>query len=247
MILLAKRWNGHTDPKGYWVSEKLDGHRSVWDGEKFISRGGNVIKAPRWFTEDFPKERIDGELWAGRGNIHKVGSLHGSREGDWHHVIYAVFDVPDHPGMFEDRLQHAKRILDHTPHGIVIPFWKCQSKGHLLQKLEEVVKGGGEGLMLRKPKSKYEAKRSDTLLKVKKKFDEEAVVIEHVEGTRPGLCGSLKVMTKDGRIFKVGSGITESMAHNPPHIGAIITFEYELVTKDNIPRSASFIRVRKDL
>jgi DNA ligase-1 len=162
-------------------------------------------------------------------------------------VIYGVFDAPDYPGVFEDRLQHAKELLNHTSYAIVIPFWKCQGREHLLHKLEEVVKGGGEGLMLRKPKSKYEKKRSDTLLKVKKKFDEEAVVIEHVEGTRPGLCGSLKVITKDGRIFKVGSGITEEMAHNPPPIGSIITFEYELVTKDNIPRSASFVRVRKDL
>lgn len=247
MMLLAKRWNGATDPKGWWVSEKLDGWRCLWDGKRFISRGGNVITSPSWFTKEFPREKLDGELWAGRGNFHKVGSLHGSRESDWKQVIYAVFDAPEHPGVFEERIQHAKNILDHTTHAIVLPFWQCKSKHQLLEKLEEVVGSGGEGLMLRKPRSRYEKRRSDTLLKVKKKLDGEAVVIEHVEGTRPGLCGSIKVMTKDGRIFKVGSGITEAMAHNPPPIGTVITYEYDMVTKDNIPRTAVFLRIRKDL
>jgi DNA ligase-1 len=33
---------------------------------------------------------------------------------------------------------------------------KCQGTDHLVQTLAEVEKVGGEGLMLRKPKSKYE-------------------------------------------------------------------------------------------
>src|SRR6266436_4153166 len=31
-LLLAERWDGATDPAGWWLSEKLDGVRAYWDG-----------------------------------------------------------------------------------------------------------------------------------------------------------------------------------------------------------------------
>jgi DNA ligase-1 len=158
-----------------------------------------------------------------------------------------VFDSPRFREVFEGRIQHAREIVTGAAHAEVIPFWRCTGKAQLLQKLDEVVAAGGEGLMLRRPGSRYERKRSNTLLKVRKKYDDEATIIAHVEGTRPGLCGALMVINKQGKVFKVGSGITEKIAHNPPPIGTIITYEYELLTKDGIPRPASFLRVRKDL
>lgn len=46
------------------MSEKFDGIRALWNGESLVSRQGNVIKAPHWFTEGFPKGIVlDGELW----------------------------------------------------------------------------------------------------------------------------------------------------------------------------------------
>ena len=251
-ILLAKKWDYNTDPTGWIVSEKLDGFRAVWNGEKFISRGNNVISCPSWFAKGFPKETLDGEIWAGRNGFEKVASAaKGSRDRDWNTVVFAVFDAPDVPGGFEKRIAHAQKILDGAVHAIVIPFWICKNRTELLQKLDEVVAGGGEGLMLRKPGSRYERKRSNVLLKVKMWHDAEAMVIGHVEGTRPGLCGSLKVVSvsddsgvKKGTIFKVASGMTERMAVDPPPVGTIITYKYEILSKDGIPRPATFLRVR---
>src|SRR5680860_547118 len=34
----------------YWVSEKLDGVRAYWDGERLWSRRGNPFQAPDWFV-----------------------------------------------------------------------------------------------------------------------------------------------------------------------------------------------------
>lgn len=255
-FLLAKKWDYNTNPTGYVCSEKLDGFRAIWDGGKFISRGGNVITCPAWFTKGLPKETLDGEIWAGRGGFEKVASaINGSRERDWQTVVYAVFDAPAHPGGFEKRIAHAKKIVDNALHAIVIPFWICKSKAELHQTLDKVVAEGGEGLMLRKPSSLYENKRSNTLLKVKKWFDAEAIVIGHVKGTRPGLCGSLKVISvsdnsgacevKKGTIFKVASGMTEQMGHNPPPIGTEIIYKYELLSNDGIPRPATFVRIKE--
>ena len=244
MVLLAKRWNRDINPAGWWVSEKLDGYRAYWDGTRLLSREGNLIKAPEFFTRNFPKIPLDGEVWAGRGGFETVAStVKGSKDKNWYSVKYAVFDAPGIKCPFEERLKATKIVVE-PPFSFVLPFWKCTSRAQLEAKLDEVVNGGGEGLMLRKAGSKYEDKRSDTLLKVKKWFDDEGCVIEHVPSKEyPSMTGSLKVITKEGKIFKVG-GLDLAMMNNPPSIGTIITYKYHLLTKDGIPRPASFLRVR---
>lgn len=251
MVLLAKRWNTSINPVGYWISEKIDGFRGVWNGTQLLSRNGNVIHAPKWFTRDLPKIALDGEIWAGRGGFEKVASaVKGSRENDWRSVVYAVFDAPEYKDLFEGRIQEAKRVLENkTAHALVIPFWMCLSRKQLEEKLNEIVNGGGEGIMLRRARSRYENARnnndrSDTLLKVKKWFDAEAAVI----GYEPSeanlkLCGALKVITPDGRTFKV-SGFNMVVANNPPPIGTIITYRYTLLSKEGIPRPAVYERIR---
>jgi DNA ligase 1 len=250
--LLAQTLNELIDPKGWLASEKLDGFRSYWNGRQLFSRNkdgglGNVFHAPSWFIKDFPNEPLDGELWAGRGKRDLVASaVKGSRERDWQNIQYATFDVPEFKGPFEKRLKHLQLIFRAT-HGIVLPFWVCTGRAQLLKRLDEIVDAGGEGIMLRKPGSKYEGKRSHTLLKVKKWFDAEAWVVGHVEGTRPGLCGALMVVNGEGKKFKVASGLTEKMAKNPPIIGTVITYRWNTLTKSGIPNPASFGGIREDL
>jgi DNA ligase-1 len=75
--------------------------------------------------------------------------------------------------------------------------------------------------MLRDPASFYERKRSKTLLKVKSYNDDEAVVIGYEDGSGKidGSVGALKVKTKDGMQFFVGSGLSHNDRRNPPGIG----------------------------
>ena len=250
-FLLANRWDRTLNPKGYWVSEKLDGHRAHWNGRHFRSRDaegnfGRIIEPPKWFIQGLPTEALDGELYAGRGEIGKVTSaVSGKRELDWKAINYSVYDAPDYLQGFEQRIKYAQIVLSRAVNAKVIDFWICDSKAQLLEQLDKIVAEGGEGLMLRRPGSRYEKKRSNTLLKVKKRFDAEAVVIGHVEGTRPGLCGALLVMNAKGEKFKVASGMTEAMAKNPPPISTVITYEWELLTKEGIPRPAIFGRIRQ--
>ena len=65
-VLLAETWDGVLDPRGWWMSEKLDGVRAYWDGSKLLSRLGNVLHAPDWYVACLPPMPLDGELWAGR-------------------------------------------------------------------------------------------------------------------------------------------------------------------------------------
>ena len=77
--------------------------------------------------------------------------------------------------------------------------------------------------------SKYERRRSKTLLKVKTFYDEEAIVVGHADGTGrvAGMCGSLLCETPDKRRFKVGSGLSDAQRRDPPAVNAVITYRYQ--------------------
>lgn len=59
------------------------------------------------------------------------------------------------------------------PYARVVKHDKCKGKAHLEEELERVEDLGGEGLMIREPRSKYVNGRSHTLLKIKTFHDAE--------------------------------------------------------------------------
>jgi DNA ligase-1 len=48
------------------MSEKLDGVRCYWDGNKLYTRNGNETFAPPEWIAKLPSTPLDGELWSGR-------------------------------------------------------------------------------------------------------------------------------------------------------------------------------------
>ena len=251
-LLLAEKYHEDIDLGAYWVSEKLDGVRAFWDGEKLISRGGNAFATPSWFTADFPPIPLDGELWVGRGQFEGTASIvsrHTPHEG-WRRVRYMVFDLPDDPGTFDVRLQNLHAAVAASPNEFlaVIPQYKIPGHKALLEKLDTVVADGGEGLMLHRGDSRYRSGRSMDLLKLKRFDDAEGVVIAYNpgQGRLAGLLGSVTVRTAQGAIVKIGSGFTDDERKNPPPIGATITFKHQGFTASGKPRFPVFWRVRND-
>jgi len=244
--LLAETYENQ-NPTGWWISEKLDGVRAIWDGSNFRTRNNNILHAPSWFKASLPKERLDGELWLGRGEFQKTISIVRKFNPDdgWRNITFKVFDAPDAPGDFEDRNQHLHKII-HTmgAHVQIVQQILCLYKSHMEEQLDRVVKVGGEGLMLRKPHSQYEAQRSNTLLKVKPFHDMEVTVVGHTagKGKHKGVLGALICELK-GKTFNVGGGLTDEERTSPPAIGETITIKYQSLTKAGIPRHASFVRV----
>ena len=57
----CKEYYINQPPINWWASEKLDGIRAIWDGEKFLSRGSANGAAkvysyvPKWFEDLIPK------------------------------------------------------------------------------------------------------------------------------------------------------------------------------------------------
>jgi len=136
-----------------------------------------------------------------------------------------------------------------APHARVLDHARCDGIVHLREELARVEGLGGEGLMLRQPGSKYIAGRSSTLLKVKTFHDTEARVIGHAPGTgkHKGRLGALVCELPSGARFNVGTGFSDAEREAPPKLGAVITFRYQELSEDGVPRFPSFVGERIDV
>ena len=253
-LLLAQPWQPGTDLADWWVSEKYDGVRGFWDGSALRTRGGERIAAPPWFTAGWPATPLDGELWAGRGGFEQAQSAVARQSPDdaaWRRLRYMVFDLPAHPGTFDERLPVLRATVAaiDQPWVIAVPQQRVASAARLQALLREVVGGGGEGLMLHRGSSHYRAGRGDELRKLKPHDDAEARVIAHLpgRGRHAGRLGALWVQTPEGRRFALGSGFTDAQRADPPPVGSWVTYRHRGVHPGSgLPRFASFLRVRAD-
>ena len=252
-LSLANVYRDNVDLKAYWVSEKLDGVRAWWDGEALYSRRGNRFNAPAAFVEGFPGVALDGELWMGRGTFERLSGIvrrQPTREDAWRGVRYMVFDLPDHPGTFDQRLARLREMFGTTETSTIalVEQFRVADDAGLMAVLNRIVASGGEGLMLRKGDSYYRRGRSNDLLKLKIHQDAEAVVVAHLpgQGKYTGMLGSLLVEMPDGRRFRLGTGFSDEMRRRPPPVGTTVTYRYYGKTSNGIPRFASFLRIRPE-
>lgn len=257
LVLLAKEYDAekHGSHVGYWCSEKLDGVRAWWDGEQFWSRTGNLFYAPSWFREQMPKNCIlDGELFIGRKQFKQTVSIVKSHSMSrrWEELTYMVFDIPSEKNKpYEERLAIITEMCKTERKNMrLVESHKLTEKDDIVKMLKDVEELGGEGLMLRKAGSLYIGKRSDTLLKIKTFFDDEAKVLGYVsegKGRLAGMTGSLHVIDRHGIEFDVGSGMDDETRMHPPEIGSIITFRYQEKSADSgRPRFPVYVGIAID-
>ncbi|KAL5022797.1 hypothetical protein ScPMuIL_001952 [Solemya velum] len=255
-VLLAHKYEGsNVNPKGWWMSEKLDGVRAFWNGRCFYSRLGNAFLAPHWFTKDLPVDmHLDGELFGGRGKFQSTVSIvkNGQGEEAWKKIKYFVFDAPHiEKQPFEKRIAAIQEYFDENQpqYAVNVEQEKCKGKEQVEEELKRVIKLGGEGLMIREPGSKYERRRSHTLLKIKKFYDAEAIVIgyEPGKGRFHNAVGALRCKMACGKIFKVGSGMTDKDHHHPPKVGTIITYKFQEYSNSGSPRFPTYLGIRIDM
>lgn len=121
-------------PIGWYMSEKFDGQRAIWDGAKFVSRGSPQSEprvypyVPIWFIALMPPGiALDGEFFIGRGKFTEATSIlrttlkeESSRKSSdnsimdldkrWISIKYQVFDTPNSEP-FEDRQELLEKII----------------------------------------------------------------------------------------------------------------------------------------
>lgn len=251
-LLLAQDYQDNIDVSQYWVSEKLDGVRAYWDGKQLISRGGNIIQAPAWFTADFPPRPLDGELWLARQQFAQILSTVSKQQpvsSEWQQLAYYIFELPQAEGTFTERIRMMQLLVQqqNSPYLQVVPQFRVADRATLLATLTQLEQAGAEGLMLHHQDAHYKTGRSADLLKLKTYQDAEATVIGYRpgRGKYQGMVGALIVRTPEGLEFAIGSGLTDALRQTPPAIGSEITYRYNGYTSNGIPRFARFLRERQ--
>jgi DNA ligase-1 len=250
-LLLAERYHDGIDVSRYWISEKLDGVRAVWDGKTLRFRSGNPVPAPNWFIDALPKQPLDGELWLGRGSFDQLSAIvrrQVPEDAEWRRVRYMIFELPDAPGNFGDRIEGIKAVTAaaNVPWLQAVPQVRLADTAALQKLLRDIVRQGGEGLMLHRADAAYETGRSSALLKLTPWLDAEASVVAHLpgKGKYAGMTGALQMEMPDGRRFALGSGLSDDLRRNPPPIGTSVTYRYRELTKNGMPRFPRYLRVR---
>ena len=249
-LQLAKPYKDGMQVQNYFISEKYDGIRGYWNGKHMLSKQGNLLRIPKWFTKDFPNIALDGEIWIGRGKFEQISSLlmnHDKPKEKWQQVRFMMFDLPNHPGTFEQRVRKMKSIEKevNSPYLKAIEQFDVQSIVHLMSTLDQVVKNNGEGLMLHHKQARYHVGRTDQIVKLKPYQDAKAIVIAYKQGRGKylGMLGSLLVETEQGLRFYIGTGFSDEERRQPPPIGSEIIFKYFGLTAYGKPRFSSFERI----
>jgi DNA ligase-1 len=248
-LLLAQKAPAGLDPSRYWVSEKLDGVRAYWDGQRLFTRHGQPIAAPGWFIAHLPAQALDGELWMARGKFEAASAAVRRQQPldeEWRALHYMVFELPGAPGSFEQRAGLLRTLAAQASwEGLqAVPQERLPDNAALQARLAAVVRAGGEGLMLHESSADYQSGRQPSLLKLKPHDDDEAVVLGHVAGAGrlQGMLGALRVRNAAGQEFSIGSGFTDAQRRTPPAIGSTVTYRYRGLTGSGLPRFATFLR-----
>lgn len=244
-LFLLNKYSEDMNVTSWYMSEKLDGVRAYWDGKKLISRSGKVFAAPDFFTKEFPKHELDGELWSKRGDFSNISSIVNQKNphSKWSELTYNIFEVPYVKGNLLQRLSAVKE----SQYIKVIKQIKVKNKKELKEFLKNVEKKGGEGVVVRDGNLPYYTGRNDNALKVKSYIDEECEVVgyNNGQGKYEGKLGSLSCKMSNDNIINIGSGFTDEQRINPPKKGDIITFKYYGLTSKGNPRFPIFLRARK--
>ncbi len=249
-LFLLKTYDNNKNVVGWVMSEKLDGIRGFWNGEQLISRGGNPINVPSWFTKNYPPFSIDGELWTKRGDFETISSIVRNKNSNqrWKKITHQIFEVPNQSGGLPDRLAILQQFLDNNPESPIriIKQSLITDQQQLPAFLEAVVADKGEGVVVRNPNTEYQTGRLSSALKVKKYFDTECTVLEILpgKGKYQNMMGSVLCQTQEGKQLKIGSGFKGKDRVNPPNVGSKITFKYYGFTKKGNFKYPVYLRVR---
>jgi len=243
-LFLLDNYTKDKNVTSWYMSEKLDGVRAYWNGEKLLSRSGKVFAVPSFFIKNFPKHKLDGELWSKRADFSNVSSIVNRKKPhkDWSNLTYNIFEVPEANGTLLERLSKVKN----TKYIKIIKQIKVKNKTHLEDFLELVEEKKGEGVVVRDGSLPYYTGRTKEALKVKSYTDEECEVTGYTQGKGKykDAVGSLLCKMSNKNIIKIGSGLSDAQRVNPPKIGAIITFKYYGLTSKGNPRFPIFLHIR---
>lgn len=227
------------DPN-YVAEEKLDGCRYVLhiaeDGKVTLLSGGHrdasanaphLVNLPIW--QNFKGTILDGEICSRVNKLPVVAGIMNShpptaiaRQKEVGEVEFYVFDILKSQGVeITDHSMKFRRQVLEEMFSVEGDFGKVhlvkQFTGNKKSYFDEIVKNGGEGIMLKNLHATYKGgnRPSDTWVKVKKvaTYDAIATGASEGQGKYVGTLGALKISQYiNGELKEVGqiSGMTDA-------------------------------------
>jgi len=182
--------------QGWIVQEKIDGTRSFFDGNKFVSPERETFKNERYIHILNELKNInavlDGEIYFPNGCVSDA-----SIEENWSKCRYAIFDILKFRGFdtIKEPLYGRLKLIEEIVKGL-----KNVELINTFNGIEEgwkfVKDNNKEGLILKNPNSIYEDKRSKNWIKVKN-FEE---IVEEIVGYEEGKQKGAFILESGGKM-----------------------------------------------
>jgi len=111
------------DLNKYYITEKCDGINCYWDGTTLYTSSFNKCNPYQEFLEDFPKQKLIGQLVAKNGSTtcQQLRSLASTPCDKWLDLVFIVEDLHDEKLPFKERLKIMKEIKE-SPYIQVSPY-----------------------------------------------------------------------------------------------------------------------------
>jgi DNA ligase-1 len=258
--MLAHKWEDQMSKIKFPVfsQPKLDGIRCIVKKDGMWSRNGKkIVSAPHIFESMkslFDKDSslvFDGELYADKfaNDFNAICSLVKKTKPTSEDlnesrikIQYHIYDLPSNNDTFVKRYKELTN-MSLPKCCILVKTEQLDNLNDVNAYYEDYMSAGYEGQMIRLD-SKYENKRSKSLLKHKSFIDEEYIILDVEEGggNKTGMVGSFVFKTKEGKIFNSSPKFNweeciKMWNDRKNLIGKTATVKYfNLTPGDNIPR-----------
>lgn len=253
-----------------WSQPKIDGYRCLAAKNELYTRKRKIMtgKIPHLlphlqeYFKILDAAYLDGEAYSDKVDFNTLQSILNRKPEKMTDedreiaktVKFNLFDyIPNNPKLDIDRMEKVNALKGNDFVNVIQA--EIINVKDIQTKHDEYIKDGHEGLMIRIPFSKYEHKRSYSLMKYKVFDDEEAEIIGFKpEKNNPNKLGSLIMRFKDGVTFDARPKIThnamaEMFANQDKWIGTwgTVIFQGKLPTgKPRFPRYKG-IRAEDDM
>ena len=267
--MLAHKWEDQKDKIKFPVysQPKLDGIRCIVKKDGMWSRNGKkIISAPHIFESMkplFDKDSslvFDGELYADKfaNDFNAICSLVKKTKPTSEDlnesrikIQYHIYDLPSNNDTFVKRYKELTNMS--LPQCcVLVKTEQLDNLNDVNAYYEDYMSVGYEGQMIRLD-SKYENKRSKSLLKHKSFIDEEYIILDVEEGggNKTGMVGSFVFKTKEGKIFNSSPKFSweeciKMWNDRKNLIGKTATVKYFNLTPDGVPRFPYVIKIDRE-
>jgi DNA ligase-1 len=250
----------YVEGKSFAITTKIDGGRIIALKENgqvsFYTRAGQKYEGlvdlesemSRILPDNFC---LDGEITLlNRGNLSSKDAyketmkIVRTKDKEKHGIKMLVFDYMSVEEFKNQKCEHTYAVrrsfaellfhrIDFQYFELLPILYRGSDTSKITEILEEEIANGEEGIMINIFDAKYEFKRTNNLLKVKKMqtMDLEIIGFEEGEGRLAGKLGAVLVRYKNGNVVKVGSGFSDDLRvtiwdNQSDYLGNICEIQY---------------------